>query len=123
MEKRKINNYEISLLGMGCMRLPLMPNGEEIDVKRTEEMIEYAMKSGITYYDTAYPYHGGKSELVIGEILSKYPRNSFYLASKMPSWELKNLEDAKRIFEEQLVKCQVEYFIQNNPLILPLIQI
>lgn len=110
MENRMINNNKVSLLGMGCMRLPLIPNTEEIDFKKTEEMIAFAMENGITYYDTAYPYHNGQSEIVIGEILSKYPRNSFYLASKMPSWELKSLEDAKRIFAEQLKKCKVEYF-------------
>ena len=110
MENRKIRDNNVSLLGMGCMRLPLIPETEEIDVKRTEEMIAFAMNNGITYYDTAYPYHNGKSELVIGEILSKYPRNSFYLASKMPSWQIKTLDDAKRIFAEQLTKCKVEYF-------------
>ena len=110
MKKRIIKNQEVSLLGMGCMRLPVIAETNEIDYDKTEEMIEFAMKNGINYYDTAYPYHNGQSELVIGKILKKYPRNKFNLASKMPSWELKNLEDAKRIFEEQLVKCQVEYF-------------
>jgi predicted aldo/keto reductase-like oxidoreductase len=66
MENRKIRDNNVSLLGMGCMRLPLIPETEEIDVKRTEEMIAFAMNNGITYYDTAYPYHNGKSELVIG---------------------------------------------------------
>ena len=110
MENRYIKNNKVSLLGMGCMRLPIVEGTNEIDFKRTEEMIAYAMEKGITYYDTAYPYHNGQSELVIGEILSKYPRDSFYLASKMPSWLLKSLDDAKRIFNEQLQKCRVEYF-------------
>jgi predicted aldo/keto reductase-like oxidoreductase len=110
MENRKIKEQEVSLLGMGCMRLPLVENSDQIDVNKTREMIDYAMKSGITYYDTAYPYHNGKSELVMGEILKDYPRESFLLASKMPSWELKTIDDAKRIFKEQLEKCQVEYF-------------
>ena len=110
MQKREINNNIVSLLGMGCMRLPVVPQTNEIDFNKTEEMIKYAMDHGITYYDTAYPYHNGQSELVIGKILSKYPRNSFYLASKMPSWDLKTIEDAKRIFNHQLEKCKVEYF-------------
>jgi len=110
MEMRKIKEQEVSLLGMGCMRLPLVSNSDEIDVNKTRKMIDYAMKNGITYYDTAYPYHNGKSELVMGEILKDYPRESFLLASKMPSWELKTIDDAKRIFKEQLEKCQVEYF-------------
>ena len=109
MEYRNIKTNKVSLLGMGCMRLPVNEDGN-IDVERTAEMIKFAMDKGINYYDTAYPYHNGQSELVIGEILAKYPRDSFFLASKMPSWELKTLDDAKRIFAEQLKKCCVEYF-------------
>lgn len=110
MQYRKINNNTVSLLGMGCMRLPLVSGSEEIDYEHTAKMIDLAIKSGINYFDTAYPYHNKQSEIVIGDILSKYPRDSFYLADKMPSWELKTLEDAKRIFNEQLQKCKVEYF-------------
>ena len=110
MEYRKINNTEVSLLGMGCMRLPLVEGTDKIDIDHTKKMVKYAIENGITYFDTAYPYHNKQSELVIGESLKEYPRNTFYLASKMPSWELKTLDDAKRIFAEQLVKCQVEYF-------------
>ena len=110
MEYRKIKEQKVSLLGMGCMRLPLIEGSNEIDFKKTEEMIALAIDKGITYFDTAYPYHDQKSELVVGEILSKYPRDSFLLASKMPSWLLKGIDDAKRIFEEQLKKCRVEYF-------------
>lgn len=110
MEKRKIKESSVSLLGMGCMRLPLIPNTETIDYEHTRKMIEYAISSGINYFDTAFPYHGGQSETVVGDILSKYPRESFFLASKMPSWYLKTLDDAKKIFAEQLEKCKVEYF-------------
>ena len=81
MEKRFIKDEKVSLLGMGCMRLPLVDGTEEIDYKKAEEMIDLAYKSGINYYDTAYPYHNGQSELVIGKILKEYPRNSFKLAS------------------------------------------
>jgi len=110
MEKRSIRNQSVSLLGMGCMRLPKLEGSDEIDYKLTEEMIDYAYKNGINYFDTAYPYHNKQSEIVIGKILKKYDRSTFCLADKMPIWECETLEDAKRIFFEQLEKCQVEYF-------------
>ncbi len=110
MKKRFINDYNVSLLGMGCMRFPLIEGTEDIDLVQTEKMIDLAYKSGINYFDTAYPYHMGKSETVVGNILSKYPRESFYLADKMPIWNCKSKEDVVRIFNEQLEKCKVEYF-------------
>lgn len=110
MQKRKINQNSVSILGMGCMRLPLVEGSQEIDYEHTKKMVEYAISNGINYFDTAYPYHNKQSEIVIGDILNSYPRDSFFLADKMPSWELKTLDDAKRIFAEQLVKCKVEYF-------------
>lgn len=109
MEKRYINKNHVSLLGMGCMRLPKKADGS-IDYETTEKMIDLAYKQGINYYDTAYPYHEKQSEIVVGKILKKYPRDSFFLADKLPIWECKSLDDAKRIFFEQLDKCQVEYF-------------
>mgnify|MGYP005845991079 CR=1 FL=1 len=100
-----------SLLGFGCMRLPKIDSEKpDIDSKQAEEMIDYAYKHGVNYFDTAYPYHQGLSETFIGKALKKYPRESFYLANKMPGWELETVEDAKRIFSEQLKKCQVDYF-------------
>lgn len=110
MEYRNINKNKVSLLGMGCMRLPLIEGTQEIDYQHTKKMIDYAISKGINYFDTAYPYHNKQSEIVVGDILSNYPRDSFFLADKMPSWELKSLDDAKRIFSEQLEKCKVEYF-------------
>ncbi|MFH0766840.1 MAG: aldo/keto reductase [Bacillota bacterium] len=104
-------NANPSLLGFGCMRLPtLYKDRPDIDEVLAQSMIDYAYEHGVTYYDTAYPYHQGLSEIFIGKALKKYPRNSFYLASKMPSWLIKSPEDAERIFNEQLKKCQVEYF-------------
>ncbi|MDD3107373.1 MAG: aldo/keto reductase [Bacilli bacterium] len=100
-----------SLLGFGCMRFPtLYKDKPDIDEELAEKMVDYAYSHGVNYYDTAYPYHQGMSEIFIGKALKKYPRESFYLASKMPSWLIHSTDDAKRIFEEQLVKCQVEYF-------------
>ncbi|MBE0701128.1 MAG: aldo/keto reductase [Acholeplasmataceae bacterium] len=100
-----------ALLGFGCMRLPtLYKNKPDIDEKTALNMMDIAYAHGINYFDTAYPYHDGTSETFIGKALKKYPRSSFYLANKMPSWLIKSGEDAKRIFEEQLKKCQVGYF-------------
>lgn len=110
MNKRYIKDNQVSLLGMGCMRLPKVKNSDEIDFSETEKMIDYAYKNGVNYFDTAYPYHNKQSEIVVGKILKKYPRDSFYLANKLPIWECKTLDDVKNIFEEQLKKCQVEYF-------------
>ncbi len=100
---------KLSALGMGCMRLPLT-DSNEIDINATREMIDYSMKNGINYYDTAWGYHDGESETVMGEILIEYPRSSFYLASKFPGYELSNMDKVEEIFEKQLKKCQVEYF-------------
>lgn len=111
MQYKDFKGLKLSALGMGCMRLPLLdPETKEVDVKQTAEMVEYAMKNGINYYDTAWGYHGGKSESIMGEILEKYPRESFYLATKFPGYELENIKNAKQIFEKQLEKCRTEYF-------------
>lgn len=102
---------KLSALGMGNMRLPVIDGDESrIDVEATEKMIAYAMEAGINYYDTAYGYHGGNSELVVGDLLAKYDRSSFYLASKFPGYDLGNMPKVKEIFEEQLKKCKVDYF-------------
>lgn len=113
MEKRffQETGEKVSLLGFGCMRLPrLQEERPEIDEAKAEEMIDCAYRNGVNYFDTAYPYHNGLSELFVGKALEKYPRESFYLADKMPSWLLNNREDGKRIFREQLKKCRVNYF-------------
>lgn len=102
---------KLSALGMGNMRLPVLEGSDSrIDIEAAREMIAYCMESGINYYDTAYGYHDGQSELVIGELLKAYDRKSFYLASKFPGYDLQNMPKVREIFEEQLKKCQVEYF-------------
>ena len=110
MEYREFDKsgLKTSLLGFGCMRFPTLENGE-IDEKQAEEMLDNAMKSGVTYFDTAYPYHGGASEPFTGKVLGKYPRESYYLATKLPCWEVNSLEDAKRLFEEQLKRLDKDY--------------
>ncbi|MCQ2481855.1 MAG: aldo/keto reductase [Clostridia bacterium] len=105
------NGVKISALGMGNMRLPVIDGDDsKIDVDAAKEMIKCCMDSGINYYDTAYGYHAGNSELVVGELLKNYDRSSFYIASKFPGYDLSNMTKVKEIFEEQLKKCQVEYF-------------
>ncbi len=110
MKKHKLKNAktEVSLLGFGCMRLPLKDG--EVDILKTKEMLDYAYKNGVNYFDTAYPYHGGKSENIVGNIIKHYDRKTFYLADKLPLWECKNEKDIDRIFHEQLEKCGVDYF-------------
>ncbi|MDV0444913.1 hypothetical protein MmiAt1_04610 [Methanimicrococcus sp. At1] len=112
METRLFRNKEkISLLGFGTMRLPrISEDTQEIDRKAGQEMVDYAIAHGVNYFDTAYMYHEGESEIFIGEALSKYPRGSFFLATKMPPWKIEKPEDSDRIFNEQLQKCQVDYF-------------
>ena len=73
-------------------------------------MVGLAMKSGVNYYDTAWGYHDGNSEIVMGKALKKYPRESFYLADKFPGYDLANMPKVKEIFPKQLEKCGVDYF-------------
>lgn len=109
MEMRKLEKLgiETSLLGFGAMRLP--NHDGIIDEEQAKRMIDYAMKNGVNYYDTAYPYHNGESEPVLGRLLNAYPRESYYLATKLPIWEVNSVEDAKRLFEEQLRRVDKDY--------------
>ncbi len=106
---KEYQNERLSALGLGAMRLPTAPDGT-IDKQAAAEMVAYAMQNGINYYDTAWGYHSGQSEPVMGEILSAYPRESFYLASKFPGYDLANIPKVAEIFEQQLERCRVEYF-------------
>jgi len=99
---------QLSLLGFGAMRLPV--NDNVIDELLVEKMVAYAIENGVNYFDTAYPYHGGMSERVMGRVLGKYPRESFYLADKFPGHQTLESYDPAPIFEEQLRRCGVEYF-------------
>lgn len=113
MEKRtfKKTGEQVSLLGFGCMRYPkLSADKNDINEQLAEEMINRAYACGVNYFDTAYSYHDGLSESFTGRALSKFPRESYKLATKMPIWLLQNEEDAPRIFAEQLKRCQVDYF-------------
>lgn len=107
---RKFQNISLSLLGFGTMRLPQTPDGS-IDEAQVAEMTRLCMEHGVNYFDTAYPYHNGESERVIGRILKEYPRDSFYLATKYPGHQLSSTGYyPAEIFEDQLKKCGVDYF-------------
>ena len=106
----KFKDVQLSALGLGCMRLPTTGKYANIDVDATKQMVAYAMANGINYYDTAWGYHEGNSELVMGEVLADYPRQSFYLASKFPGYDVANLQNKEQVFNKQLEKCRVDYF-------------
>lgn len=110
MEKRKLEKLgiETSLLGFGCMRFPVTADGK-IDRPEAEKMVDRAIAAGVNYIDTAYPYHDGESEIVVGNILQKYDRKSLYLATKLPVWFVKSVEDVDRLLNEQLEKLQTDY--------------
>ena len=115
IQKRKLTgspfNEEISLLGMGGMRLPtLSDENKKIDPVAAADVIQLAYESGINYFDTAFTYHGGKGEEFFGSVLSQYPRESYYLATKIPSWLMSGPEDVEKTFFQQLKNCRVEYF-------------
>ena len=100
-----------SALGLGAMRLPVVDGDDaRIDEAAAEKMVDYAIKRGINYFDTAWGYHSGRSELVMGKLLSRYPRDRFFLADKFPGYDLSNMGRVEEIFEEQLKKCRVDHF-------------
>ena len=102
-------NEKLSMLGFGAMRLPTDASGA-INEAQVEQMTRYAIEHGVNYFDTAYPYHNGMSERVIGRVLSHYPRESYYLATKFPGHQISESYDPAAVFEEQLEKCGVSYF-------------
>ncbi len=111
MVTKKFQDITLSALGMGTMRLPVFDDDDsKIDEEKTSEMVAYAIRHGINYFDTAWGYHSGNSEIVMGKVLKSYPRDSFYLASKFPGYDLSNMDKVEEIFEKQLKKCGVDYF-------------
>lgn len=111
MVEKQFQDLKLSALGLGTMRLPVIDGDDaRIDKEKTAEMVALAMKQGINYFDTAWGYHNGKSELVMGEVLGRYPRDSYYLATKFPGYDLANMDKVEEIFERQLEKCGVDYF-------------
>jgi predicted aldo/keto reductase-like oxidoreductase len=127
MRYKSFQNLNLSCLGMGAMRLPKTGEGEKIDEAKARVIIEYAYNHGVNYFDTAYRYHAGESELFIGKVLSQYPRDSFYLATKFPGHMMEKtaggtlkftgllashppVASIADIFEQQLEKCGADYF-------------
>ncbi len=99
----------VKKLGFGLMRLPM--NGDAIDMEQTKKMADLFMEKGFTYFDTAYVYIGGKSEVALKEaVVDRYPRDSFQCATKLPIWDLKGLEDMERIFQESLDRAGLDYY-------------
>ena len=108
---KKFQDKQLSALGMGCMRLPGGGYGNaNIDEEQTKKMFDYAIEHGVNYFDTAYGYHAGQSEIVVGKLLKRYPRDSYYIADKFPGYDLSYMDKVEQIFEEQLRKTGMEYF-------------
>lgn len=101
---------DISLLGYGCMRFPTRKSDGMIAVRESRRLLERAHEAGVNYFDTAWNYHKGESEPFLGQILSKWDRKSFHLATKLPTWLAKSPSDAEDIFTRQLQRCRVDYF-------------
>ena len=115
VDKRKFKNINVSLLGLGTMRLPCeteqkRESNPNIDYDKAQSLVDLAYKNGVNYFDTAYMYHCGKSEAFIGYALKKYPRDTYYLADKLPIWMCDTKEDMKRVFDEQLERTGMDYF-------------
>lgn len=111
MVYKNFQGIQLSALGLGAMRLPVIDGQEaKIDEEKTAEMVAYAMEQGINYYDTAWGYHMGNSELVMGKVLNQYPRESYYIATKFPGYDISNMDKVEEIFGKQLEKTGMEYF-------------
>lgn len=101
----------IARLGFGAMRLPIIDgDASNVDQVTLDAMVDTAIKAGVNYFDTAYPYHGGMSEIALGRSLAHYPRDSYFFATKYPGHQIADTYDPAAIFEEQLTKCGTEYF-------------
>ena len=119
MQYRKFGklDWKVSALGFGAMRLPVQDDDKNIphlfnsniDGAQTKQMIQYAVDNGVNYLDTAYPYHAGKSEVIVGEVLKNGYREKIKLATKMPTWAINTLDDCDRFLNEQLERLQTDH--------------
>jgi len=108
---------DVSLLGFGAMRLPQLPNSDDVDEEEAIRMIRHAIDSGVNYVDTAYVYHGGNSEIIVGKALSDGYREKTLLATKLPLWSCDDEEKIHAIFEEQLRKLgtgHIDMYLMHN---------
>ena len=110
MQRKNLGTDKLSLprLGFGAMRLPINED-ESINYEKAAELFDYALSHGVNYFDTAFGYHNGKSAEFVGECLSKYDRSSYYIANKMPPWNVKEAADLDRIFKKQLEDLKTDY--------------
>jgi len=99
----------VSRLGFGAMRLPTGAD-QRIDRDEAVKMLQYAYDHGVNYFDTAYGYHDGESEVVLGQAIKKWSRSSFYLADKLPLWLVSSADDVQRLFDEQLRRTGAGHF-------------
>lgn len=105
----KKTEQRLSLLGLGCMRFPLVAGTNEIDEEKAQEIVDYAYINGVKYFDTAYNYHHGKSEEFTGRALKKFPRGDYLVADKMPTWLIEEEGGVEAIFKNQLKRLDLEY--------------
>ena len=102
---KTFKDLKLSQLGFGCMRFTTDPATGEIDQEKVNEMFDLAIRGGVNYFDTAYPYLGGKSEIAMTEALSRYPRDSYYIADKFPGHSLTAPIDNIALFHVSLRTC------------------
>lgn len=115
VDRVKFMDTEVSRLGLGTMRLPCetvlkREANPRIDYVKAQELVDIAYNNGVNYFDTAYMYHVGKSERFIGSALKKYPRDSYFLADKLPIWMCLKPEDMQKIFDKQLERTGIDKF-------------
>ena len=111
MQYFDFHGEKLSALGFGAMRLPVIGGDDNrIDEPAALDMVQYAHDHGVNYFDTAWGYHGGNSERVMGRALARFPRDSFFLADKFPGYDTSNFGKHEAIFEEQLARCGVGHF-------------
>ena len=110
MKYRKLGplDVEVSALGFGAMRLPTVAGGDDVDEQQAVKMIRWAIDEGVNYVDTAWPYHGGQSETAVGAALADGYRQRVYLATKLPVWDVKQLDDCDRFLDEQLRRLRTD---------------